>query len=144
MRLALERFGTIGWARAIAPAIGLAERGLPLDWYATLSIAVGARELVGFPATRAIYLPDGLPPVPPPEGGAGYLPLGPLARTLRRLAVAGPRDFYEGEIAASLVRDLQAGGSRMPAADLRSYQATIPPAAHIRYPGTAVGGGPPR
>jgi len=138
MRLALERFGTIGWGRAIAPAIELAERGLPLDWYATLSIAVGARELLEFPATRATYLPDGLPPVPPPEGGAGYLPLGPLARTLRRLAAAGPRDFYEGEIAASLVRDLQAGGSRIAAADLRGYQATIRPALDIGYRGAAV------
>src|SRR5262245_56048450 len=43
--LALERFGTIDWRGALAPAIKLAERGLPLDWYSTLSIAVGAREL---------------------------------------------------------------------------------------------------
>src|SRR5262245_49922815 len=79
MRLALERFGTLGWRQVLAPAIELAERGLPLDWYATLSIAVGARELAEFPAARALYLPDGLPPVPPAEG-VGHLPLGHLAR----------------------------------------------------------------
>jgi len=137
MRLALERFGTIGWADAIGPAIALAERGLPLDWYTTLSIAVAARELAEFPATRAIYLPGGLPPVPP-EAGPGYLPLGNLARTLRRLAAAGPRDFYEGEVAASIVREMQAGGSRLTAADLRNYRATIKPALDIAYRGALV------
>src|SRR5690242_14603816 len=62
--LALERFGTIDWPSALAPAIALAERGLPVDWFSTLSIAVEARELVAFDGARQVYLPDGLPPVP--------------------------------------------------------------------------------
>jgi gamma-glutamyltranspeptidase/glutathione hydrolase len=114
MRLALERFGSIGWRQALEPAIALAERGLPLDWYATLSITVAARELTEFPATRTVYLPGGLPPLPPAEG-VGHLPLGNLGRTLRRLAEAGGRDFYEGEVAAALLRDLEKGGSRLSA-----------------------------
>jgi gamma-glutamyltranspeptidase/glutathione hydrolase len=137
MRLALEQFGTMSWRRVLEPAIEWAERGLPLDWYSTLSIAVGARELVEFPTTRTIYLPGGLPPVPPVEG-ADYLPLGNLARTLRRLAEAGARDFYEGDVAAALLRDLAKGGSRLSAADLRSYRATIGPALDISYRGVAV------
>jgi len=137
MRLALERFGTIGWRQALAPAIALAERGLPLDWCTTLSIAVAARELAEFPATRTIYLPGGLPPVPPAEG-AGHLPLGNLARTLRRLAEAGARDFYEGDVAAALLRDLEKGGSRLSAADLRDYRATVLPAIEIPYRGASV------
>jgi len=137
MRVALERFGTIGWARALAPAIALAERGLPLEWPATLQIAVCARDLRPFPATAAVYLPDGLPPVPPDEG-KGYLPLGNLPRTLRRLAEAGGRDFYEGEIGAALLRDLQAGGNRMSREDLRGYRATIMPALDIAYRGAAI------
>jgi gamma-glutamyltranspeptidase/glutathione hydrolase len=137
LRVALERFGSIGWAAALAPAVTLAERGLPVDWYTTLSIAAGAGELTEFPAARAIYLPGGLPPVPPAEG-RGLLPLGNLPRTLRRLAAAGPRDFYEGEIAASLVRDLQAGGSRISAEDLRRYRAEVQPALAIAYRGVEV------
>src|SRR5882672_681402 len=82
MRLALDRFGSIGWRQALEPAIALAERGLPLDWYTTLSITVAARELAEFPVTGATYLPGGLPPVPP-AGGAGYLPLGNLGRRHR-------------------------------------------------------------
>ncbi|HUL06982.1 MAG TPA: gamma-glutamyltransferase [Candidatus Acidoferrum sp.] len=141
MRLALERFGTIGWQQALAPAIALAERGLPLDWYGTLSIAVGARELAEFPTAAAVYLPDGLPPVPPVEG-KGYLPLGNLARTLRRLAEAGARDFYEGDVAAALLRDLQKGGNRISAADLRDYRAQVVPALDIRYRGVEVAAAP--
>jgi gamma-glutamyltranspeptidase/glutathione hydrolase len=137
MRVALEQFGTIAWADALAPAIEIADRGLPLDWYSTLNIAVGARELMEFPTTRAIYLPDGLPPVPPIEG-RGYLPLGNLPNTLRRLATAGPRDFYEGEIAASLVRDLHAGGSRLSPSDLSSYRAVAKPALALAYRGFDV------
>jgi gamma-glutamyltranspeptidase/glutathione hydrolase len=137
MRLALERFGSIGWRQALEPAIALAERGLPLDWYTTLSITVAACELAEFPATRTIYLPGGLPPVPPVEG-AGYLLLGNLARTLRRLAEAGARDFYEGEVAAALLRDLEKGGSRLSAADLRGYRATIVPALEVPYRGMRV------
>lgn len=137
MRLALERFGTIGWQRALEPAIALAERGLPLEWPAMLQIAVSARDLRRFPATAAIYLPDGLPPVPPDEG-RGFLPLGNLSRTLHRLAAAGARDFYEGEIAAALLRDLRAGGNRMAEADLRNYRATIKPALDIEYRGARI------
>lgn len=137
MQLALGRFGSIGWREALEPALALAERGLPLDWYTTLSITVAARELAEFPATRTIYLPGGLPPVPAVEGRA-YLPLGPLAHTLRRLAEAGARDFYEGETAAALLRDLEKGGSRLSAADLRSYRATVEPALEIPYRGVSV------
>jgi gamma-glutamyltranspeptidase/glutathione hydrolase len=137
MRLALERFGSIGWRQALEPAVALAERGLPLDWYTTLNVTVAARELAEFPATRAIYLPGGLPPVPPVEG-AGYLPLGNLPRTLRRLAEVGARDFYEGEVAAALLRDLKSGGSRLSAADLCGYRAAIVPALDIAYRGVNV------
>ena len=90
----------------------VAERGLPVDWYSTLSIAVEARALAAFDGARAVYLPDGLPPVPADEGVA-HLPLGNLARTLRRLAEAGPRDFYEGEIAGSIARELRAAGGSL-------------------------------
>ena len=44
------------------------------------------------------------------------------AQLLRRLAQAGARDFYEGEVAQTLARDLEAGGSAIRAADLERYQ----------------------
>ncbi|MEX0697349.1 MAG: gamma-glutamyltransferase [Dongiaceae bacterium] len=141
MRLALERFGTIAWRAALAPAIDLAAAGLAVDWYACLGIAVAARELAEFEGARAVYLPHGLPPAPL-DGPPPLLPLGNLARTLRRLAEAGARDFYEGALADSIVADMRAGGGRLSRADLAGYRATVVPALEIPYRDAIVGAAP--
>src|SRR5438876_963525 len=74
--LALERFGRKRLAEAMAPAIALAEAGLPLDWHTSLALAIGAAELVEFPSSRAVYLPNGLPPVSAADSGLQHLKLG--------------------------------------------------------------------
>jgi gamma-glutamyltranspeptidase/glutathione hydrolase len=43
--LALEKYGTLPFMEAIAPAIALAEEGIAVDWYLTLKVAASAREL---------------------------------------------------------------------------------------------------
>ena len=48
-----ERFGTISWADALQPAIEHAERGLEVDWYARLCIAIEAASLAKYPASSA-------------------------------------------------------------------------------------------
>jgi gamma-glutamyltranspeptidase/glutathione hydrolase len=121
--LALQRFGTRPWAELLEGAVALAEQGLAIDWPTTLSIAAGASDLVRFPASRAVYLPTGLPPVPPSFGPPGFASMGALADTLKRLAAAGPQDFYAGAIARQLVADLAAGGAPVDADDLARYQA---------------------
>lgn len=123
--LALERFGTLALAEVMKPAIDLARRGIPADWFLTLKVATMARELARYPATREIWLPGGFPPVTAPGAPFEHLMLRGLAATLSRLADAGARDFYEGEIAAALVRDVKAMGGFLDAADLRRYRARI-------------------
>jgi gamma-glutamyltranspeptidase/glutathione hydrolase len=143
MRVAHEAFGTLPWADLLAPAVAIAEAGLPVDWFTTLSIAVAARELAEFDGARRVYLPGGLPPAPnPAEGAPPRLPLGRLDVTLRRLAKAGPRDFYEGETAAAVVAEMQRLGGRLSAADLRDYGARILPALSIPYRGLEVAAPP--
>jgi len=115
--LALERFGRKSFAEVIAPAVALAERGLPIDWYSILSITMSAAELARDPGAARDFLPGGFPPILP-ESGAGYLARAALAATYRRLAEAGPRDFYEGETARLMLEDLAAGGSAIGPADL--------------------------
>jgi gamma-glutamyltranspeptidase/glutathione hydrolase len=88
-----------------------------------LRIAAAARELARFDPARAIYLPDGLPPVPPVDGRPAYLPLGRLDATLDRLADAGPEDLIEGDLARALVADLQAAGVVLATDDLARYRA---------------------
>jgi gamma-glutamyltranspeptidase/glutathione hydrolase len=54
---------------------------------------------------------------------AGDLVVQPeLARTLRLLAAEGPEVFYDGEIAAAIVAEMQSGGGFISAEDLASYR----------------------
>ncbi|MCR9257133.1 MAG: gamma-glutamyltransferase family protein [Alphaproteobacteria bacterium] len=121
---ALEAFGTKSWQEVIAPALELAETGVPLDWWTMVRIASEAARLRNYPMSREIFLPDGLPPVPA-DGTVGHLDVGPLKTTLKRLAEAGPRDFYEGELARQLAADIQSGGGWITTEDLAAYDAHI-------------------
>ena len=131
--VALERFGTLPWRDAIAPAIELAQRGITVDWYAALKIASEAPTLARFPETARVYLPAGHVPVSGLGAPDPVLRLGALDETLERLRDAGPRDFYEGDIARTIVRDCNDAGSPICAADLASYTARIAEADRHRY-----------
>ncbi len=120
---ALERFGTISFAEALEPAIEHAERGLEIDWFAALSLTADAAGLAQFPASAELFLDQGRSPRPGDQGGPVYKPMPRKTALLRRLAGAGARDFYEGEVARMLVADLEAGGSRIRMKDLASYNA---------------------
>src|SRR6185295_7273041 len=110
--LALEKFGTMKFGDVMQPAIALADQGIAMDWFLTLKAATNMRELARYPTTKDIWLPGGLPPVTAPGAPLGRLVLKGLASTMRRLAGAGRRDFYEGDIAASIAADVKAmGGS---------------------------------
>jgi gamma-glutamyltranspeptidase / glutathione hydrolase len=135
---AAERFGRLPWPELVAPAIALAEAGMPVDWYASLSIAVDAAGLDACPESRAIFLPNGRAPVTRERGAEQRLANPALTRTLQRLATAGPRDFYAGEIGRSIVADLAAGGCVVDAADLAAYQARLVRPATLDYRGTLL------
>ena len=133
MALALDRFGTRPWAETLRPAVELAEAGMSADWHATLMIATAAKGLSEFPESARIYLPDSFPAVGDLAGAPPRIELGNLDRTLRRLAAAGPRDFYEGEIARAIVADTGAGGSKLSLDDLAAYRASVGPAPSAPY-----------
>src|SRR3546814_14377670 len=78
------------WAELLAPAIELAEGGLPVTWFATLRIAGAAKDLRKFPERTAIYLPDGLPPTPAPGKPKPVRPMVRPGETLLRWAVTEP------------------------------------------------------
>ncbi|NIA67672.1 gamma-glutamyltranspeptidase [Pelagibius litoralis] len=113
---ALADYGALSWAEVLAPTIALAERGLPVDWHATLQVGLAMDLLRRDPAAAAIYLPDGVPPQP-----ETYCPLPALTATLKTLAAEGPESFYRGALAERVVADLQAGGSRIALDDLAHY-----------------------
>lgn len=135
MRLALESFGTRSWADSLAPAIELAQRGMEVDWFLVLQVTNAARHLIKSPAARAVFLADGLPPSV--ETG-GYLKNEALHATLQRLAKAGGRDYYEGELAKTILADLAKGGSKISAADLGGYRARLVEPLRYDYGGKTL------
>jgi gamma-glutamyltranspeptidase / glutathione hydrolase len=136
--LAHENFGRLPWSAVLAPAIEQAERGLPVDWYTTLRVAMTARELARFPTTAPLWLPGGHPPVTPPGTELRRLPIPRLADTLRRIADAGRRDAYEGQLARKIAGDVEKVGGTLRADDLAAYKARLVDPLSFTYRGTTV------
>jgi gamma-glutamyltranspeptidase / glutathione hydrolase len=140
--LAVERCGRLPWRQLLMPAVALARAGLPVDWFATLKVAAAATALRHYDESRRIWLPDGLPPVCPPDRDETRLPLGRLAATLERLAAAGPDDFYRGEIARAIAADLREAGAFLSADDLAGCAARVVPPLAIPYRGATFEAAP--
>jgi len=138
LSLALEKFGTMPFAEVMKPAIALADKGIAVDWFLTLKAATNARELARYPTTKEIWLPQGYPPVTAPGAPLCRLVLKGLAATMRRLADAGPRDFYEGDVAASIARDVAAMGGSLGLDDLRNYRARLVKPLEATYRGARI------
>lgn len=136
--LALEKFGSMKLAEVMQPAIAFADQGMAVDWYLTLKVATMAKELARYPTTRDIWLPQGFPPVTAPGAPLERLKLTGLADTLRRLARAGRRDFYEGEIAANIINDIKEMGGILAAGDLKNYRARIVAPLETEYRGARL------
>jgi gamma-glutamyltranspeptidase/glutathione hydrolase len=125
LELAFERHASLPWRDLCAPAIALAERGLPVQWHSSLQITTAAPDLARVEAAGRHFLPGGLPPVPDGNGAPRYLSTGNLAQTLRRLADAGPGDLISGELARLLVEDVRAAGGVLSLEDLAGHPARV-------------------
>jgi len=123
LALAHERHASLPWRDLCAPAIALADQGLPIGWYACLQIATAAADLARFEAAAGHFLPGGMPPAPDNGGDLRHLPTAALAQTLRRLADAGPRDLVSGELAHALVEDVREAGGVLTLEDLAGHRA---------------------
>ncbi len=133
-----ERWGRLPLAEVISPALALARRGLPADWYTTLKVGASAAVLRHYPESARIYLPDGLPPVAPYQGVPGFFRLGRLPDTLERLAQAGLRDFYEGDVAAAIIADVAAMGGVLDREDLRACAPRVLAATEVPWAGRTL------
>src|SRR3954447_4554634 len=124
MNAALRRYGTISLRRAIAPAEKLAANGVTVLQTLSDSITANENRIKMFPATAAQYLhADGTP-----YQAGETLRQPDMARSLQRIMDDGPSAFYDGVIAAQIVKDMQAPkleGEQglMTRADLRAYRA---------------------
>jgi gamma-glutamyltranspeptidase / glutathione hydrolase len=112
-----RRFGRRSFAEDAAPAIALAENGYATsDHLARLAVAYHAQINYSNPI-KALFKPDGYA-----VGVGRRIVNRELAATLRRIGAEGPKAFYEGEVAAEIVKAAQSTGGSLTLRDLRAYR----------------------
>jgi gamma-glutamyltranspeptidase/glutathione hydrolase len=117
---ALAMFGTWTLRDTLDPAIELAEDGVIVTEQLAHHIAANASLLAQNPAASAVFMPGGQPL------DAGDLLVQPdLAATLWLIGQHGADIFYDGDIGAAFVAEVQAGGGGMTLADLQNYEVTF-------------------
>lgn len=117
LQLALQKYGTMKFAEVAAPAIRLARQGFVLSKPLADELREQAPHFAPFPASVRIYNRGGRFYA---EGERFVQP--DLAKTLERLAKAGPQDFYKGQIASQIAKDMAEHGGLITAEDLARYQ----------------------
>lgn len=119
--LASSRFGRLGWADLLGPAIEISEAGAPVYHHVherwmrpTEGYADSIERHTATPGATRLYTRDGAM-----LGTGERMPTDELAATLKRLASHGAADFYEGEIARAIVHDMQRHGGLLTMEDLK-------------------------
>jgi len=126
LALALDRWGTLDLRDAVAPAVRLARRGVPIDWYLSVVTAMYAEELARFPEAAALYLRGGRwPPRPANLEGGDRVRYPALARTLELIGKEGPGVFYGGELAQAIEAEIRRGGGVLDRTDLTRYRVRV-------------------
>ena len=131
LAMALEKYGTMSLAEALAPAIDLAENGFPLPQRFVDGIRDARANFEPWEASRAkFFKADGS------DYQVGEIFRQPdLAATLQRIADNGAQEFYEGETAQLIVAEMQAHDGLITLEDLSAYQPIIREPSHGTYRG---------
>ena len=130
-----KKWGKLGLAKVMAPAIRLARDGYPLPWeYAS---DFHNKHLAEFPESKRIFQRDGK------FYEQGEIFKQPdLARTLERIA-ANPDDFYHGQLARQIAAAVQKGGGILTEQDLANYEVKEREVVHGTYRGYDLYSAPP-
>jgi gamma-glutamyltranspeptidase len=115
---AMQRFGRLGLAQALAPAIAYAEEGFAIGPGLQAALAAGSTRTEFHRSWHTHFLPNG---VVPPVGAIARFPT--LARTLRTIAKTGPETFYQGEIADQIAAFFAREGGLITRDDLAAHQS---------------------
>lgn len=117
-----ERFGRKSLDELLEPALRYAEDGFPVSPVVAYFWKLAAAEYGAFPEAefagwRETFMHDGRAP----DVGERWFSAGHAA-TFKRLIEAGPRDFYEGQLASEIVAFAKATGGALSADDLAGHR----------------------
>ncbi len=134
---ALERFGSMSRERVLAPAIEMAENGIPLTWMSARFIEQAEATLGRSAEAKRLYLGNG---GPRPGKVVTYKELG---ATFRQVAEGGAEAFYRGPIARAIARAVGEAGGWLTEADLAAFHPEWREPLAISYRGWDVSTVPP-
>ncbi|HEX7348337.1 MAG TPA: gamma-glutamyltransferase [Rhodanobacteraceae bacterium] len=135
---ALKKYGTLSRAAVIAPAIKLAQEGFVLEPGDVHLLDTSTAYFRQHPNVAAIFLNHGEP------WKAGQVLKQPqLARTLELIAKDGTRAFYDGPIAAAIVKASHANHGLFTLKDFRDYTAPWGKPIECSYHGYTIVSAPP-
>jgi gamma-glutamyltranspeptidase/glutathione hydrolase len=134
---AWQREGRLAWARLLGPAIRLARVGFPLSENQAANLAEQLPDFRKHGPTLVQFSREGLP-----LRAGDRLVQRDLARTLTRIS-KNWMDFYRGDIARMILRDMKANGGLLRAADLRAYRPVRREVLRGSYRGVEVLAAPP-
>ena len=124
---ALERFGSMDRGRVLAPAITLAENGVPLTFKSVEFIGLARETLARSAEAQRLYLGNG---GPRPGGIVTYKELG---STFRQVAEGGAEVFYRGPIGRAIARAVREAGGWLDESDLAAFAPEWREPATITY-----------
>jgi gamma-glutamyltranspeptidase/glutathione hydrolase len=138
LHLAWSEHGRLPWSRLVEPAAALARDGFVVGESLARSLAAKWHRLEPHAATREQFGRDGRP-----LAAGDTLRQPDLARTLERIAAAGPDGFYAGATADLIVAEMEREGGLITHADLAAYRAVRREPVRGRYRGCTTIGMPP-
>lgn len=112
------KWGTRPWAELIRPAIEFAEAGVVVSPLTAEILTEETPRLAATPEARAIFTKDGKA-----LAAGDLLVQKDLAKTLRAIAEGGAAAFYDGPVAAAIVKGVTDAGGVMTRGDLSGYRA---------------------
>lgn len=119
MGLAHSRFGKLSWKVVLEPARRLAKDGFPASQRMELILALQAPVMKQFPDSARIFLHGSAEPLK--QGEMVKQP--ELAATIARIQKHGWQEFYEGQTARLIDRDMAAHNGTIRYDDLHAYKA---------------------
>ena len=122
-----ERWGRLGWPDIVTPSLNLLADGF---LYGSTAGSIGNLEAVirRFEATAKHLMPEGRVPKP---GDVWHRR--DMEKTLERIASAGWRDFYKGEIGRKIADYIQSAGGVMTREDMAAYAPRVTEPYRVSY-----------
>lgn len=112
-----DKYGKLNWKRDIQPAIDLAQKGFAVTAQQASELNHNKAGFLKYNRKPVAFVKDG-------QWAEGDLLVQPeLAKTLKLIRDQGRAGFYEGTVAAAIVRSMEHTSGVITVSDLKAYQA---------------------